>query len=166
MVLSLQTIYRACKCSIIPTVIVILDYMGEMPSQQWMLNKLALKKRNKMICEKINFHLLLKNNNTEEQLKVNGNFLIKFLNRCVVLHKNPKIQFCVDKKSSFVLLDSSVKRRVTVRRLVIKATNHARHFPITWFSIRFWLFRFCSVFGYYPTFHTLTSVGRKVLSVC
>ena len=93
MVQSLQTIYRACKCSIIPTVIVVLDYMGEMPSQQWMLNKLALKKRNKMICEKINLHLLLNNNNTEEQLKVNGNFLIKFLNRCVVLYKNPKPSF-------------------------------------------------------------------------
>ena len=27
--------------------------------------------------------------------------------------------------------------------LVIKTTNHVRHFPLTWFSIRFWLFRFC-----------------------
>ena len=31
-------------------------------------------------------------------------------------------------KSSFSLLDSSIKRRVTARWLVIKATNRARHF--------------------------------------
>ena len=26
-----------------------------------------------------------------------------------------------------------------------KATNHVHHFPLTWFSIRFWLFRFSLV---------------------
>ena len=55
----------------------------------------------------------------------------------------PRTQLCVDRKSPFSLLDSSSKTRMIASRLVIKSTNHTRHFPLTWLWIRVWLLRFC-----------------------
>ena len=69
-------------------------------------------------------------------------------------------------KDSFSLLDSSIKGRVAARWLVIKATNHARHFPLMWFR---------SASGYLGTVRCLAIIrhfilwrvsDEKVLSVC
>ena len=69
-----------------------------------------------------------------------SSFHLGVLEPVYIKTRNPVL--CTQKE--FVsLLDSSIKRRVTAHWLVIKATNHARHFPLTWFSIHFWLFRFC-----------------------
>ena len=78
-----------------------------------------------------------------------------------------KTQRCIDGEGSFSLLDSSIKRRVIACRLVIKSTNHARHFPLIWFPLRFWLFRFCvRCLAIIRRFILWRVSDEKVLSLC
>ena len=67
--------------------------------------------------------------------------------------------FCKE-KSSFSSLDSSIKQwSIGAHWPTIRPTGCSIHY-ITWIHPHLAIF-FGSPFGFYPTFHTLASVGRK-----